>query len=256
MEIWEICECHTQTEADQRLPVFLNMPAEHRELRLLPLLEDVDCSAFLGGEHGVNRVLCGGDESGEGRVCSYAWVRHVRVQCIRAGIPFQFVTTGAIFQKGGRTFRIEDPAVQKQQAQRSHLSYEPGTDCAAAIVYQTPSRDELWARLAKSRFRSRFSLDTRDLEYAREKGDEVMRHHAEDFVRMRLAPENPQHDGRQTPMRGHPVFKAQHATGCCCRECLEKWHHIPAGKQMTEEEQKYVVDVLMDWIHRQVARYG
>ena len=73
---------------------------------------------------------------------------------------------------------------------------------------------------------------------------------------MRLAPENPQHDGRQTPPRGPPVFKAQHATGCCCRECLEKWHHIPAGKQMTEEEQKYVVDVLMDWIHRQVARYG
>lgn len=55
-------------------------------------------------------------------------------------------------------------------------------------------------------------------------------------------------------MRGHPVFVAQHATGCCCRGCLVKWHGIPAGRPLTEAEQAYVVEVLMAWIGRQMAR--
>jgi len=36
-------------------------------------------------------------------------------------------------------------------------------------------------------------------------------------------------DGKQTPMRGHPVFIAQHATATCCRECIRKWHKIVVG---------------------------
>ena len=50
----------------------------------------------------------------------------------------------------------------------------------------------------------------------------------------------------------YPVFIAQHATGCCCRGCFFKWHHIPAGRQLTEEEQQYAVAVLMAWIEKQV----
>jgi hypothetical protein len=46
-------------------------------------------------------------------------------------------------------------------------------------------------------------------------------------------------DGKQTPMRGHPVFIAQHATATCCRGCLEKWHAIPHGRALSEQEQRY-----------------
>ena len=77
--------------------------------------------------------------------------------------------------------------------------------------------------------------------------------HAVDFVTRRLAPQNPENDGKQTPMRGHPVFISQHATACCCRGCLEKWHHIPSGKVLTKEEQDYVVEVLMDWIKKEIG---
>ncbi len=69
-----------------------------------------------------------------------------------------------------------------------------------------------------------------------------------------LSAENPEHDGKQTPMKGHPVFLAQHATACCCRSCLEKWRHIPAGKILTESEQSYIVDVLMQWIEAEMNR--
>lgn len=110
----------------------------------------------------------------------------------------------------------------------------------------------LFERLAKSAFRSRFRLTQKDKSYIVAKGMATIRRHAIDFVTKRLAPAVIPNDGKQTPPRGHPVFLAQHATGCCCRSCLSKWHHIPAGRQLTEEEQQYIVAVLMTWIERQL----
>lgn len=110
----------------------------------------------------------------------------------------------------------------------------------------------LFERLAKSAFRSRFRLTQKDKSYIVAKGMATIRRHAIDFVTKRLAPAVIPNDGKQTPLRGHPVFLAQHATGCCCRSCLSKWHHIPVGRQLTEEEQQYIVAVLMTWIERQL----
>ena len=111
---------------------------------------------------------------------------------------------------------------------------------------------DLFVRLSKSSFRSRFRLSAKDKEYVASKGLATIRQHAEDFVARRLAPAVIPNDGKQTPMRGHPVFIAQHATGCCCRGCFSKWHHIPAGRQLTIVEQQYAVAVLMAWIERQI----
>ena len=112
---------------------------------------------------------------------------------------------------------------------------------------------DLFERLAKSDFRSKFHLSNKDKEYIEEKGLATIRKHAEDFVAKRLAPVYIPNDGKQTPMRGHPVFLAQHATGCCCRGCFAKRHHIPAGRQLTNEEQQYAVAVLMAWIEKQMT---
>lgn len=112
----------------------------------------------------------------------------------------------------------------------------------------------LFERLAKSDFRSRFHLSKQDREYVMEKGLPTIRKHAEDFVAKRLAPAVIPNDGKQTPMRGHPVFLAQHATGCCCRGCFFKWHHISAGRALTKEEQEYAVAVLMAWIEKQMNK--
>lgn len=110
----------------------------------------------------------------------------------------------------------------------------------------------LFQRLSQSAFRSRFHLTAKERAYIEEKGMATIRRHAEDFVAKRLAPAVIPNDGKQTPMRGHPVFLAQHATGCCCRGCLSKWHHIQPGHQLSPEEQRYVVAVLMTWIRRQL----
>ena len=80
-----------------------------------------------------------------------------------------------------------------------------------------------------------------------------MREHAEDLIAKRLAPALPRNDGKQTPYRGHPVFVAQHATATCCRSCLQRSHEIPRGRELTAEEQSYVVDVICRWIERELA---
>lgn len=107
---------------------------------------------------------------------------------------------------------------------------------------------DLRARLARSRFRSRFRLDARDAAYAADRGSATLRVHARDFVERRLAPATPAKDGRQTPMRGHPVFVAQHATATCCRRCLARWHGIPPGRALDDAEIDYVVDVVAAWL--------
>ncbi len=111
--------------------------------------------------------------------------------------------------------------------------------------------EDIFSRLGRSPFRSRFRLKTADISYVRQKGLDTVRGHAEDFVGERLAPAEIANDGRQTPMRGHPVFIAQHATATCCRQCLFKWHGILPGRELTPEEQKYAVDLIMEWIRRQ-----
>ena len=110
--------------------------------------------------------------------------------------------------------------------------------------------DEAFAKLARSKFRSRFRLSAADRKYIADKGMATIRSHAADFIRTRLAPANPPNDGRQTPMRGHPVFKAQHATATCCRSCLEKWWKVPKGTEISLERQSRIVDFLMIWIER------
>lgn len=82
----------------------------------------------------------------------------------------------------------------------------------------------------------------------------AIRHHAEDFVSSRLAPAVIPNDGKQTPMRGHPVFVAQHATACCCRGCLEKWYRVPKGTPLTKTQQEKIVDLLMAWIEKEYSK--
>ena len=69
---------------------------------------------------------------------------------------------------------------------------------------------QLFERLENSRFRSRFHLKQKDIDYIHEKGLDTIRKHAEDFITKREAPAYIPNDGKQTPMRGHPVFIAQH----------------------------------------------
>ncbi len=106
--------------------------------------------------------------------------------------------------------------------------------------------------LSKSTFRSSFHLSQKDKQYIKEKGIVEIQNHAIRFVVERLAKEEIKNDGKQTPMRGHPVFVAQHATGTCCRGCLSKIHKIEKDKQLNKEEIRYIVLTIMKWIIKEM----
>lgn len=104
--------------------------------------------------------------------------------------------------------------------------------------------------LSRSKFRSGFSLKSREIEYISKNGFDVIEEHAFKFIFERLAKGFNVNDGRQTPMRGHPVFIGQHATATCCRGCLYKWHKIEKNKDLNEKEIRFIVALIMEWIKR------
>ena len=79
--------------------------------------------------------------------------------------------------------------------------------------------ENLFARLQRSTFRSRFRLGVKERQYCYDKGAEVIDQHAADFI-----------------------------AATCCRGCLEKWHAIPRGRGLSDEEQRYVVQVIHHWL--------
>ena len=106
--------------------------------------------------------------------------------------------------------------------------------------------------LKKSKFRSKFRLTQKDRDYISAKGLETIKEHAFQFINSRVAPAIPKNDGKQTPMRGHPVFIAQHATATCCRGCISKWHGSEKGRALDEAEVDFLVVLIMGWIERQM----
>ena len=110
--------------------------------------------------------------------------------------------------------------------------------------------DEKLDKLSKSKFRSSFVLRKREKSYLEEKGLEKIEEHAFSFIKDRLGSKDLVNDGKQTPMRGHPVFVAQHATATCCRGCLCKWHHIGKDKNLSDKEVRFIVALIMEWIKK------
>ena len=115
--------------------------------------------------------------------------------------------------------------------------------------------DNALKKLSKSKFRSSFHLKANDIAYIDENGMDTVRRHAEDFIEKKLAPAYPENDGKQTPMKNHPVFIAQHACACCCRGCLEKWYKVPKGRELTKAQQEKIVNLLMAWIKKEYNSY-
>ena len=110
-----------------------------------------------------------------------------------------------------------------------------------------------FASLKKSTFRSKFKLTQKDRDYIATKGLATIKDHAYQFINSRVAPDFPKNDGKQTPMRGHPVFIAQHATATCCRKCIKKWHGFEKGGVLNDTEIDYIVALIMEWIEHQLG---
>ena len=105
--------------------------------------------------------------------------------------------------------------------------------------------------LSKSKFRSSFHLRKYMYKYIDDKGMDIIEKHTEEFIDKNLSKLLP-NDGKQTPLKNHPVFVAQHATATCCRGCIEKWYHIPKDKILEEKEKKFIKALILEWINKEL----
>ncbi|MHB2029693.1 MAG: DUF4186 family protein [Acidimicrobiales bacterium] len=83
------------------------------------------------------------------------------------------------------------------------------------------------------------AIDDMAMRHAQRKGRILLKQAARDRLQKYLAPADPPRDGRQTPFEGNAIYYAQHATGTCCRTCLEYWHDVPKKRPLTPDEIDY-----------------
>jgi hypothetical protein len=62
------------------------------------------------------------------------------------------------------------------------------------------------------------------------------------------------YDGRQTPFESNNIIHwAQHATGTCCRKCLEEWYGIDANSIIEPENYQFLISVIQRYIDLKTA---
>jgi protein gp37 len=74
------------------------LPAAVRFVSCEPLLGPLDLRDLLG-PHAINWVIVGGESGPRARPMAAEWVRDIREQCRRAGVPFFFKQWGGVHKK-------------------------------------------------------------------------------------------------------------------------------------------------------------
>lgn len=112
-----------QQRAVERLPILLDIPAKHKGFMAAPFIGEVDAEKFLATGQ-IEEVLCGGENYDGARPCHYEWVKKLSDQCRKHDVTFDFIETGTVFVKDGKTYHIPDKRTQSLQAFKSGLSYK------------------------------------------------------------------------------------------------------------------------------------
>ncbi|MDE5794604.1 MAG: phage Gp37/Gp68 family protein [Muribaculaceae bacterium] len=113
--------CENQKRTDERLPILLSISARHKGFMAAPFIGAIDAGKYLAGGQ-IEEVLCGGENYDGARVCRFEWVESLSKQCIENEVTFNFIETGTVFEKDGKTYRIPSKRVQSTQAYKSGLS--------------------------------------------------------------------------------------------------------------------------------------
>lgn len=218
---------------------YMDLDIQHRYLIVSPLVTNIDLKGDITSNSFEHIVVLGNEEGNE--TCDYEWVLNIQRQCLERHISFTYYSTGNILVRDGKKYRIPIEC-QKEQALKANLN----------VSFDPWYEKDIFLRLSKSKFRSSFHLKTKEKDYINKITLEKIESHAHDLVRKRIGDAFIPNDGKQTPTKGHPVFIAQHATACCCRKCLKKWHNISSNKKLSKEEEDYIVNIIMTWIKNEL----
>ena len=113
------CTCENQKRADERLPVFLQLPIRNRKIICEPLLGKIDLMPYLK-TGGITEVCVGGESGTGARVCDYDWIAAIRQTCLACDVAFSYHQTGALLRKDGVLYHIPRSR-QQEQARKAGL---------------------------------------------------------------------------------------------------------------------------------------
>lgn len=98
------CTVENQKRADERLPIFRELPIKRKMIVCTPLLEPIDLEPYLGPW--TKQVVAGGESGPEATTCHFEWILSLRESCIRHRVSFWFKQTGSRLMKDGQLYKI------------------------------------------------------------------------------------------------------------------------------------------------------
>jgi protein gp37 len=113
--------CENQKRTDERIPILLSLPFQHKGIMCAPFIGPVSIREYLPAGQ-IEQVLCDGENYGGARPCHYEWVKSLRDECAAYHVTFVFCGTGRRFVKDGRLYKLEGN-IQSQQARKSGMSF-------------------------------------------------------------------------------------------------------------------------------------
>lgn len=115
------CTVENQRRADERLPLFHDLPIKHKNIICQPMISPINLSGYL---EGVELVVVGGESDRFARALDYDWVLSVREQCVKARVSFAFRQCGTHFIKDGREYTLNARNLASQ-ARKAGIDYYP-----------------------------------------------------------------------------------------------------------------------------------
>ena len=120
---WEnvimVFTAENQKRADERIPILLNLPFKHKGIMCAPMISEITLDEYLKTGK-IEIVLVDGENYEGNRPLYYDWVKKLYDECVKYNVKFDFVGTGNVFIKGGKTYHIPK-AYQKVMALKSKL---------------------------------------------------------------------------------------------------------------------------------------
>ena len=127
------------------------------------------------------------------------------------------------------------------------------------------TKDEAFAKLARSKFRGRFKMTADDLAYVGRVGLETIRRHAEDFVREKLGPAASDLQGYarlrdvlpglhgEVGMRRRKRSFRRGGRRRRSRSDAQAPAHVKRGVLLTDAQKAKAGDFLMAWVERRMS---
>lgn len=114
------CTIENQKNADLKLAILNGLPIKHKCITVQPLIEDIDIECYL---EGIELVVVGGESDQNARPLDYDWVLHIREQCVRKNVSFEFRQCGTFFIKDGKKYKLQTRDLCAQ-ARKANINFK------------------------------------------------------------------------------------------------------------------------------------